>query len=125
MGLNQEMNNQLIKKEELTVWGKIKQFFKKIFSRKNKNENVNTENLEIPLTKENIKKTDFEQNLKVDISSTIERREIVKNFIRQIEEKPELVEELPEDKVDKLIIYYEKVTKEKDEKIKRLKASMI
>lgn len=113
------MDNKLIKKEDITFLDKIKAFFSKIFKR-GKNE-VEVKSLE---EKSVNKKPNFEENLKVNISAINEKEKKFNNFIEKIEDNPDLVENLSEDRLDKLISYYEKLTAKKAEKIKRLKASL-
>jgi len=113
------MDNKLIKKEDITFLDKIKAFFSKIFKR-GKNE-VEVKSLE---EKSVNKKPNFEENLKVNISAINEKEKKFNNFIEKIEDNPDLVENLSEDRLDKLISYYERITKEKAEKIKRLKESL-
>ena len=113
------MDNKLIKKEDITFLDKIKAFFSKIFKR-GKNE-VEVKSLE---EKRVNKKPNFEENLKVNISAINEREKKFNDFIEEIEDNPDLVENLSEDRLDKLISYYERITKEKAEKIKRLKESL-
>lgn len=113
------MDNKLIKKEDITFFDKIKAFFSKIFKR-GKTE-IEVKSLQ---EKSVNKKPNFEENLKVNISAINEREKKFNDFIEEIEDNPNLVEKLSEDRLDKLISYYEKLTAEKAEKIKRLKASL-
>lgn len=113
------MDNKLIKKEDVTVLDKIKAFFSKIFKR-DKTEDISN-NIEQKNVNENLK---FEENLKVNIFDINEREKKFKDFIEELEDNPNLVEKLSEDRLDKLISYYEKLTAEKAEKIKRLKSSL-
>ena len=108
------MNNKLIKKENITIFDKIKAFFKKFFRKKEKIENkiIEQEN--------DVKNNSFKDNLKINISEINEKENKFKSFISEIENNPDLVEKLSEDRLDRLIDYYEKITKEKAQKIKRL-----
>lgn len=77
------------------------------------------------IKKEEIKhQNKFEDDLKVNIASIYESENKFESLIKNIDENPNLVEQLSEDKIDKLIVYYEKITREKEERIKRLKASL-
>ena len=61
------MNNQLIKKEDISIFDKIKGFFRKIFNKKDK-KNESNEILEQDSGR-NI--NEFERNIKVEKSNTL------------------------------------------------------
>ncbi len=114
------MNNQLIKKENLSIFNKIRAFFKNIFSKKNKQQMVSTN------IQENASKNydEFAKNLKVNITTNLEKEYEFKNFIKKIEDNPDIIENLSNDRLDILINYYEKITNAKKIKIEKLKASV-
>ena len=113
------MNNQLIKKEDLSIFDKIRSFFKNIFGKKKQETNINNSEL-----KDITKNTEFENNLKVNISNRVQKEYELNNFIKEIEDNPSMVENLSNDRLDKLIKYYEDITDSKKRKIERLKASI-
>ena len=115
------MNNQMIKKSDLSIFDKIKTFFKNMFY-KNKNEIIVPKNMNTSKIQEK-KENGFETNLKVEISEEQEKEMKLKKFIDEIENHPDIIENLSNERLDKLISYYEKVTSEKQRKIEKLKAS--
>lgn len=113
------MDNKLIKKEDITIFDRIKSFFFKLLKKDR------TEVVVKDAEKKSInEKSKFEENLKVNISTINEKENKFNNFIKKIEDNPDLVENFSENRLDKLISYYERITKEKAEKIKRLKESL-
>ena len=112
------MNNQLMRKEDLSIFGRIKAFFTKLFNKK-KPEEIVTE-----LVEENKEKqsNEFEKNIKVDISDINTKEKDLKEFIKTIEDNPEIIEKLSNDRLDKLIKYYEDITNAKKKRIEELKA---
>ena len=48
----------------------------------------------------------------------------LKNFINEIENNPDIIENLSNDRLDRLINYYEDITNAKQRKIERLKLSV-
>lgn len=66
-------------------------------------------------------KEEFRKSIKVDISETDTKKREFNEFIKQIEDDPNIINKLSNDRLDKLINYYEKITKEKQLKIEKLK----
>ena len=114
------MNNQLIKKEYLSIIHRIRAFFAKIFNKKN----IVETSPEIQIIDDKSISNDFQKNIKVDVSNVNTKERDLKNFIKKIEDKPDIIENLSNDRLDKLISYYEDVTNSKKIKIERLKASI-
>lgn len=114
------MNNQLIKKEDLSIIHRIRAFFAKIFNKKN----IVETSPEIQIIDDKSISNDFQKNIKVDVSNVNTKEGELKNFIKKIEDKPDIIENLSNDRLDKLISYYEDVTNSKKIKIERLKASI-
>ena len=115
------MNNQLINKEDLSVFCKIKNFFYNIFHKKTE------KNIIIPkeiVIKEKITYNKWQADLKVNIEETYSKDKQIKELIQAIEDKPDLLEELSNDRLDLLIEYYEKVTNLNKIKIGNLKAKI-
>ena len=62
-----------------------------------------------------------DENLKTNIDS----KELkLKQFTKEIENNPSLIVNLSNDRLDKLISYYERITSEKQNKIEKLKISL-
>lgn len=114
------MENKLIKKEENSFLNKIKLFLLKIFSKKSieiqKFENTDESNVNT-----NIK---FQKELEKNVIKGNEKEYQLKEFLREIEQSPNIIENLSNDRLDKLIEYYVEITNSKMEKIKRLKATL-
>ncbi|MBR6033697.1 MAG: hypothetical protein IKP28_03025 [Clostridia bacterium] len=112
------MNNQLIRKEDSSFWGKIKFFFRKLF-RRDKNE-------EIAYTQDEsqyiVNSTNFKESLKIETTENQNDRTI-KEYAKIIETNPDAIDDLTEDMLDALIKYYEEIIETKTAKIKRLKIS--
>lgn len=114
------MNNYLINREDLSIFNKIKSFFKNILCKKDKKSSV-TKNIELNHLN---KSYDFANNLKVNLSNMYEKEDKLKKFMKEIEDNPDIIEKLSNDKLDKLINYYEKITESKRIKIEKLKVSL-
>lgn len=117
------MNNSLIPKDEISFWERIKNFWKiKILRKLNKNDNTTQNNIseEESISKD---KTTFSNELKVNIEGSINKEYKLKQFMKEIEDNPNLIDNLSNERLDKLIEYYEKITEEKQNKIQKLKLS--
>ena len=106
------MNNQLIKKEDLSIFDRIKNFFAKIFNKKR------VENLPKKISISDNKNNEFEKRIKV---KTMNKENELEDFIKKIEENPSIIENLSNDRLDQLINHYENIINIKKEKIQRLK----
>lgn len=118
------MNNSLVPKKSFSFLESIKNFWKtKILQKFNNKSNIQkTENTEKVNHFEN--KMNFANDLKVDIEYSVNKKNELENFIEKIEENPNLLDNLSNERLDKLIEYYEKITKEKQNKIEKLKLSL-
>ena len=105
------MNNQLIRKEDLSIFSRIKAFFTKLFNKKNPVE-VATAVVEEHNQKQS---NEFEKNIKVDISDINTREKDLKEFIKTIEDNTD-IDNIVFDKL------YEDITNEKRKRIEELKA---
>lgn len=114
------MKNSLIKKEKLSLLDKFKAFIKCILGKKEL-QNEWKEAQIIDLKEE--EKYCFEENLKAEVSEDFRKEYDLKRFIKEIETNPEILDKLSDNRLDKLIAYYEKTIAEKKEKIKKLKAN--
>lgn len=114
------MNNQLIKKEDLSIFRRIRAFFTKIFNKRN----TEVSSPEIQTVDNKSKSDDFQNNIKIDVSAVNTKERDLKEFIKKIEDNPDIIEKLSNDRLDKLINYYEDVTNSKRLKIERLKSTV-
>ena len=116
------------KREKASIFNKIKLFFKRIFNMNFNQKLLPTDNTEIQndnQTSNTNFKTDFLENIKTNVSDEYNKEFKLKAFIKELEGNPDLVENLSDDRLDKLIAFYEKMTNEKAEKIKRLKGEVM
>lgn len=114
------MNNQLIKKENLSIFDKIKAFFSNIFHKKISIQ----KSPEIYINNDNKQSNEFQKNIKIDISNINTKEGDLKEFIQKIEDNPDIIENLSNDRLDKLISYYEDITNSKKRKIEKLKTAI-
>lgn len=116
-------NNGLIEYKESFIT-KIRNFFKRIFGKKdNQNSSIQEQtNINISESIDEEKKDNFITELSVDdkkINNVIEK----KNFLQEIEGNEEKLNMLSIDRLQKLEKYYDSIIAENDKKIKKLKAS--
>ena len=101
------MNNQLVKKDDVSIFDKIRAFFKGLFSKNNKI-------VELESVQEN--------NSNEIKAETSRKQEDTKSaFIKVIEKNPDRVDNLTDDVLDRLIRYYRRITSSKKAKIKELR----
>ena len=107
--------------EKISFMQKLKNFFKLTFLHKNKREPHLEEcnNITTNIKKNNI--NTFTEDLKTNIDS---KEFKLKQFTKEIENNPSLIVSLSNDRLDKLISYYERITSEKQNKIEKLKISL-
>ncbi len=116
-------NNGLIEYKESFIT-KIRNFFKRIFGKKDNQYNSIQEqtNVNISESINDEKKDTFITELSVDdkkINNVIEK----KNFLQEIEGNEEKLNMLSIDRLQKLEKYYDSIIAENDKKIKKLKVS--
>lgn len=116
-------NNGLIEYKESFIT-RIKNFFKRLFGKKDNQYNSIQEktNVNISESINNEKKDSFITELSVDdnkINNVIDK----KNFLKEIEGNEEKLNMLSIDRLQKLEKYYDSIIDENDKKIKKLKAS--
>lgn len=114
------MNNQLIKKEDISIFDKIRGFFRKIFNKKDKKKESN----EILEQDSGKKINEFEKSIKVEKSNLNAKERELKEFIKEIENNPDIIDNLSNDRLDKLIKYYDNITNAKRIKIEKLKSQI-
>lgn len=112
------MNNNLPQMYKNRIFNRIKSFFVNLFSRKDRN--INIEAVDVNDKKE--KANDFKKNLfDAEVSKVNYEKGIKKSIIETIEEKPELIETISNENLKKLIKIYDEIIKENNMKIERLK----
>ena len=115
------MKNSLIPIEKISIFQKIKNFLKLTFLHKNKIESNSEKSNNITINVNKNKVNTFTEDLKANIDN----KELkLKQFTKEIEDNPSLITNLSNEKLDKLIDYYEKNTSEKQKKKKKLKISL-
>lgn len=107
------MNNQLILKEDVSLFDKVRAFFKGLFSKKDKRVK---EEVQV------IKKQEKIENI-VEKNVNINKDNGKNEYINFIESNPDIIEELPDDRLDKLIRYYRRIISLKRAKLNKLKES--
>lgn len=114
------MNNKLPIKKKVSFIDKIKNFFKSFFKKDNFNNIEQTDNL----INADIKLTDnFQDSLKMEIKNqNISKDENKEEFLEQLENNPELLYELPIEKLRKIEEYYDELIIKYSENLKRIKA---
>jgi len=115
-------NNGMIEYKESFIT-KIKNFFKRLFGKSEKQYNYVQEESVNKITEEKQEiQSDFIDNIKVDtkaVNSVIEK----KNFLEEIKGNEEALNMLSIDRLKKLEKYYDSVIVENEKKIKKLKAT--
>lgn len=116
------MKSSLVRKENRNLFNRFKAFWKNIFDKKQlQNEVKDVEASEKP---REVEKSSFEENLKTELLHDINKEYDLNRFIKEIETNPSILEKLSNDRLDKLIAYYERMITQKKEKIKNLKKQL-
>lgn len=110
------MDNLPIKQEKNVFW-KLKNFFKKLFCKSEINFAINSESNNIEIEKS----PDFSESLKEDVSYDFVSEIKKKEFLKEIENNPDLLKELSLERLEQLDSYYDEVIAEYKEKIDKLK----
>lgn len=115
-------NNGMIEYKESFIT-KIKNFFKRLFGKSEKQYNYVQEESVNKITEEKQERqSDFIDNIKVDtkvVNSVIDK----KNFLEEINGNEEALNMLSIDRLKKLEKYYDSIIAENEKKIKKLKAT--
>lgn len=106
------MNNQLILKEDVSLFDKVRAFFKGLFSKKDK---------KIKEEVQVIEKQNKIENNKDERSVKVQKDNGKNEYINYIESNPDVIENLPDDRLDKLIRYYRRIIALKRVKLNKLK----
>ena len=125
------MNSNLPMLEEKGFINKIKQFFRNLFF-KNKSNKVEVQEENVTETVNKEYKTEFINDIKVDIDYNSMKQENERNeLFTKIRNHPELLENLSNEQLERLSDFYEKkieinnnIIQEKQEKIKKLKKAV-
>lgn len=101
----------------------IKNIFFRIFNR-NKNMKLfpinNEDNMNNVSYLENMEKLNFRSDICIRKEYNCDKKYELEKFMKELENNPNLVENLSDDRLDKLIKYYEKIIAEKEVKIRRI-----
>jgi len=112
-------NKQLIKKQNVTIFDRIKTFFRNIFIKRNTNETVNIESVVIP---DKYESKEFEERLKVDVDTNKEYQ--FRKLCTEIENNPEKIKEVSDDMLDEIIEHYKNIVDLNNKKIQELTSSL-
>ena len=115
------MSNLPIKVEN-GIFGKIKLFFRKLFF---KDEQLNEiEEVQIKNIVSNNQKKFFEDNMKVEVNDDFVKDIKRNEFITQIETNPDLLYDLPLEKIEKWSEYYSYLIEKEKEENKKLEEKL-
>lgn len=114
-------NNGLIEYKESFIT-KIRNFFRRLFGKKEEQHNYIQEKSVNEITEEKEEKQSFINDIKVDskiVDTVIEKN----NFLEEINGNKEALNRLSIDRLKKLEKYYDSIIKQNNEEIKKLKAT--
>ena len=120
------MNTNLPMKKKNGFIDKIKNFFKKLFNKKDNNNNLEqTSNLiEDEIKVEYNTKSNFQDSIKVEVKDEYSNNLKREEFLKEVESNPSLLYELPIDKLEKLEKYYDESIAKYVEKLSKLKKAV-
>ncbi len=102
------------------IFSRIKRLLKTIFKRKLKNKQVNAEHKDIILTAGEEKKV-FEEKLRYKINDEVQKKLERNRLVQEIEENPELLDLLSNERLEQISHYYDEIIKELEIEIENLK----
>ena len=116
------MNSNLPVKQDNSLFGKIKNFFRKLFF-KEKIEDNYEEKMEVQseIEKEDMRKKQFEESIRAETSNDYINEMKREEFLDELESNPKLLYDLPIEKLEKLENYYGESIKKQEEKLARIK----
>lgn len=116
------MNSNLPIKQDKSLFGRIKVFFRKIFF-KEKIENDYIEKVEeqSSIQNEDNRKKQFEESIRVETNNDYINEIKREEFLDKLESNPELLYSFPVDKLEKLESYYGESIKKQEEKLAKIK----
>ena len=116
------MNSNLPVNQDNSLFGKIKNFFRKLFF-KEKIEDNYEERIEVQpeIEKEDKKEKQFEESIRVETNNDYINEMKREEFLDKLESNPKLLYDLPVEKLEKLESYYGESIKKQEEKLAKLK----
>lgn len=116
------MNSKLPVKQDNSLFGKIKNFFKRVFFKRKIEDNYE-EKVEVQskIEKEDNRKKQFEDSIRIETSNEYINEMKREEFLDKLESNPELLYDLPVEKLEKLESYYGESIKKQEEKLARIK----
>lgn len=120
------MNSNLPVKQDNSLFGRIKNFFRKIFL-KDKIENNYKEKYEEQIEvqpkieQEDNRKKQFEESIRGETNNDYINEMKREEFLDKLESNPKLLYDLPIEKLEKLENYYGESIKKQEEKLARIK----
>lgn len=120
------MNSNLPVKQNNSLFGRIKNFFRKIFFKdkiENNYEEKYEEQIEVQpkIEKEDNRKRQFEESIRVETNNDYINEMKREEFLDKLESNPKLLYDLPIEKLEKLENYYGELIKKQEEKLARIK----
>jgi len=114
------MNSNLPVKQDNSLFRRIKNFFRKIFFKEKIEEN-SEEKIGIKTEKENTRKKQFGESIRFEVDNDYINEMKREEFLDKLECNPELLYDLPVEKLEKLESYYEESIKKQEEKLAKIK----
>lgn len=120
------MNSNLPVKQDNSLFGRIKNFFRKIFLKdkiENNYEEKYEERIEVQpkIEKEDNRKRQFEESIRVETNNDYINEMKREEFLDKLESNPKLLYDLPIEKLEKLENYYGESIKKQEEKLAKIK----
>lgn len=120
------MNSNLPVKQDNSLFGRIKNFFRKIFLKdkiENNYEEKYEEQIEVQpkIEQEDNRKRQFEESIRVETNNDYINEMKREEFLDKLESNPKLLYDLPIEKLEKLENYYGESIKKQEEKLARIK----
>lgn len=116
------MNSNLPVKQDNSLFGRIKNFFRKLFF-KEKIEDNYEERIEVQpkIEKEDNRKKQFEESIRVETNNDYINEMKREEFLDKLESNPKLLYDLPIEKLEKLENYYGESIKKQEERLAKIK----
>ena len=120
------MNSNLPVKQDNSLFGRIKSFFRKIFFKdkiENNYEEKYEEQIEVQpkIEQEDNRKRQFEESIRVETNNDYINEMKREEFLDKLESDPKLLYDLPIEKLEKLERYYAESIKKQEEKLAKIK----
>ena len=116
------MNNNLPAKQDNSLFGRRKNFFKRLIFKK-EIEEQNVEETEVSFTSEeaNKRKEQFEESLKVESNNDYVNAMKRESFLDKLENNLELLYDMAIEKLEQIENYYKESIKQQEEKLAKIK----